>query len=616
MASVIAVDETTPGDEGLVLVGYQHKETGQWKPAFTTVSLQVVECITNLDPIQFRWFMGNQWYHYPELVATTTGKETAKVLVPLGKTGKTLRDRKALPANAAIGISAYSTTQNDEQDGRQTVQTQVGTGWLTLQDVYWRLQDQGKSQGQDECILVPIINEATHTECTLKIRVLRSDHPWILEDSSEKDEEQSVVLSSSQGDEPPLIPASEALPDFYKVDALQPYRRIFVGSIFPANPSEPSKPARLRIPMWMYLMRPGEVRTPEAFYVRAADHALAVCGLTRDQFLAKPDLEVLVQVLGFFAWSCPYQVDREAVGHALYDQCGCIREIPNAGLRAGDCEDLAREMFLVYWWLREKGQIHDPVLQQLQQWVHHYCFVFVDVKAENDILHAAARLVPIALCDAEWRSDALDTPSRVSSEVLPILFLEPTERVWATRHTPSALEAADHVSTSTRTLHPFAKVKDWYVQDLAYYCDEWEEVRAPVREGLHPSDFRGTFAPQPWYAITEAYKAMAEWVWNHQPPVPILSLPFEIAGTPPLPTQAHQCIYLQSYPGSNPSEQWDQHTDEVFRDTVMTARLYDPDSKTFQPCSVDRVRALVHRYPLLVAPQHCMYCVYVRLSDS
>lgn len=578
-----------------VQVGQQDKETGHFVPAYTYVECQVTQAPAEY---QFRWFMGAQWYPFPELVATTTGNETVKILIPL---------QTPLPRHTQVGVTAYGFQTNDVLDGGQKVQTQVGTGWIPVADL---AQSLSRAHSPNPLVLtIPILNEAMHTECILRLSAVHSPHPW----DSGAAAAVSVVLSDSEVELRPEIPPREVYPAFYKLDDLQAYRRVFVGSILPDDPAKPDSPSRFRVPVWMYLLSPGETRTPEAFYLQALDHALTVCGLTRAEFLAKPDLEVLVQVLGYFAWSCPYQIDREAVGGALYDQCGCIREIPNAALRAGDCEDLAREMFLAYWWFREKTDIQDELLSQLQHWVHEYAFVFVDIQAENGVLHMAARLVPYAL-----DHHAVDLPSNAGSD-LPILYLEPTERVWGTRTTPSVLELTETTSSSTRTLHPFAKVDSWYIQDLAYYCDEWTEVRAPVRTGLHPREFKGRYALQPWYEIPESYKKQAEWYWNHLPPVPWLT-PADADATggttacEPPPRGAHQCIYLQTTPGSTLSEDLDRHAEEVFRDTVLNAKLYHPRTRQFTTGPLDHVRSLVHAYPLTIVPGHRLFCVYAQLS--
>lgn len=616
-------DVATEEESGACLIGFRRAgdEPSPFVPAFTYIEIEVGKPpngVEYLDTLQFRWFMGAQYYPYPELIAITTGRQTARVLIPLQR----------LPRDAAIGVSAYGLTVNDPLDGAQKVQTQVGTGWFTVSDLYNSLHAQSP-------LVVPVINEASHTECVLLLKALKTIHPWkYLADEKANEEyletpasrEHSVLVEGWVAEAPrPVLDPAEVLPTFYRLDDLERYRRTQVGSIFPAHPSvvpdtdprDDSTRERWRVPFWMYALAPGETRTPEAFYVQAFEHALTVCGLTRDEFLAHPDIEVLVQVLGYFAWSCPYEIDREAIGGAVYDQCGLVRDIPNPRLRAGDCEDLAREMFLAFWWLRKRTDLQDPGLQQLQHWVHAYQFVFVDILAEQGtVLHMAARLVPRSL------EEAVDLPT----SDLPILYLEPTERVWGTRKTPSVLEVPDKASTSMRSLHPFSKVDSWYVQDLAYYCDEWTEVRAPIREGLHPREFRGRYAPMPHYIITKGYQKVAEWFWDHSPPVSLLQpAKIKTTGTAGVagstshtgaaaPAKAHQCIYIQGSSVSTDRNWVQSQAALIFADTVMGARLYNPVTQQYEAGAYDEVVSLVTAYPVTVVDGHTLYCVYAQLS--
>jgi hypothetical protein len=313
------------------------------------------------------------------------------------------------------------------------------------------------------------------------------------------------------------------------VNHLQPLNSL-VGVFLRPSVSYVCGNASCRIPVWQLIVQDCEHApvTAEALFVRAARHALEVCGVTAAGFMARPMAypEMLVQVIGQFIWPLYYERDSALVGKGDnrvregIEQFNVARIACAAGPGCCDCEDCSRDAVLLAERLRT-GVFEDPVLQAVQKLAEEYYALHVDasifvpseeIKQMPDDsvytegcgmnLHMYVRFVPKNTLRRWLKCNSMDAATReVASRIqpasydLPMLVLECTDRclgVFNPRHSDErtqfveALYGACRVLSKDiysdldrcRVLNTSAIFRDesWFHHDVCYYSNRlWRD---------------------------------------------------------------------------------------------------------------------------------------------
>ena len=260
---------------------------------------------------------------------------------------------------------------------------------------------------------------------------------------------------------------------------------------------------------------------PDAYLNNAIEHAVRWVGFDSVEAWIKSlfsdrGLEVLAQVLGFYAWACPYLFD-ETYNHAtgrfkMFDQFSALKACPCVAAWAGDCEDFSHDIQLMFNAILRRRladpQSLSPGLRALVQIAQGYCSFVFDASIYNGKarlttnpcaddpnavnLHMYVQLIPWGKVDKLLRNggytqiaDQLNRKQVAATAGWPILSHESTEinlANWNIR-TP---HIDQFVARMSSTLHSESDRKLWsrlkihasgeflmndqfYRQDLAAY---------------------------------------------------------------------------------------------------------------------------------------------------
>lgn len=349
------------------LLGWTDPRTGLFTPRFKSVTIRWRRLKVPLD-YTLHWWLPAPW-HFHSSLHTFSSTDSVSVLLPTASVSCHLR----------LGVHLYAMHTN----GRgQPVQTRVGTGLVPLKEL----------KGGDFKIPIRAENGTLVTE----LSCATEGASWLdFSDTTLDEDETHHSLDQNPVDPHWTTPTKPFKPD----EMQEKFRRRLVQTYL-------QRP----VSVWIWQCLNGEAETDATFYDNALAFGLWVCGKE------KPDAHVLAQVIGFFAWSCRYVTDATKTGADTEEwkdteQFAMIRDHPAEQERSGDCEDLTREMYLAYYWLRESPKA-PRVLQQLAR---AYTFYFVDaiIRVDGQLgLHQYAKL----------------RPRDASSKEEPI-FLESTEHV-------------------------------------------------------------------------------------------------------------------------------------------------------------------------------------------
>lgn len=487
----------------------------QFVSRFTVVTLQTIPSLAtqNLD-------LTLQWWLPPPLhdddtqftVASFQSDKKHDILVP--------RD-VASSANAELGVHVYlNGTQNKRH---QPVQRRLGTGFVPLSHL-------------EDSVHIPILDESGRGVFTLAFRIISFPPPPQVPKMRELHDGDGLVLSTTR-----YVPekrrwnAPETNPEplFFaddKKDDPGAYRRRLTGTFLKGNK---------QVPVWDLQCLPGETMTDAAFYENALHFSLWLCDVSdEDDFVADPLSfpQVLQQVVGFLAWACRYTGDNTLDGRET-EQFAMIRDHPNEETRAGDCEDLSREMWLAFYWLTNVSpdSLPSAPLKALQALACEYRFLYVDCIAllgdEEKVLHQYVKLAP-------------------KRDKLPLLFLDSTEHTILPRDQAQAdllLDMAQQLHGKLprpiRLLHTSQSLIEgfgFHKMDLLFFGGTAESSGTPQflpKKYGAPSDI--PYLPElvPVPECTPDHE-LQHWLVEHMPVVSTLSSPVSPTQLPNQPCDA------------------------------------------------------------------------------
>jgi hypothetical protein len=498
-----------------VLVGWRRPGTG-FVPRFAVAELELQPRRRTLfDPnaMTLVWWMASAFHPDATLhTVTPPGRRDVELLLPV----------HGASADTAIGVHLYLSHTNARG---QRVQSRMGTGYTTMNAVLTQ-----------EALKIPIQAEDDHliTELVLTVKSIPADH--------------LIQLSPSTATTTTLVTSGQ--PCNRWVATPKPAFEMITGE-YQRRQCMTYLPDTRRVPVWVWQGLPGEVTTPVEFYENALRFALWVCKVPdRAEFEADPlsHADVLGQVLGFFAWSCRYVAD-QIVDEAKWldtEQFAMLRDHPSPLERSGDCEDMAREIYLAYYWLVSP---HHPLaaLRTLAL-AHQFYFVDAIIQVKKHLgLHQYVKLVH---------------KNPVPDEVL---FLESTEHV-VQRYDPAIvslvakLHGAAGMPKTARLLHTPASLVhtvSFHQCDVLFFApDELGVARVPVnktgpkakRFGTTPALGFDQLELQPTVddpLSTMAVTALQEHLLDRMPVVPALSAPASFDHLAALPVCGFYTSFLK-----------------------------------------------------------------------
>lgn len=475
---------------------------------FTIVTLQPIPSLAtqNLD-LTLQWWLPSPLHDDDAQFTVAPFSSTSKhdILVPWD----------ASP-DAELGVHVYlNGTQNKRH---QPVQRRLGTGFVPLNHL-------------EDTIHIPILDESSRGVFTLVFRVVSSPPLPQVPKMREIDECLAMVTPSSSTRLKRRWDAPETNPEplFFADDDPGAYRRRLTGTFLKGNK---------QVPVWDLQCLPGETMTDAAFYENALQFALWLCG-DEDDFVADPLSfpQVLQQVVGYLAWACRYTGDNTLDGKET-EQFAMIRDHPNEETRAGDCEDLSREMWLAFYWLTNVSpdSLPTPQLKALQALACEYRFLYVDCIAllgsqDEKVLHQYVKLAP-------------------KRDKLPLLFLDSTEHTILPRDQAQAdmllemaLQLHGKLPRPIRLLHTSQSLIEgfgFHKMDLLFFGGTAESSGTPQflsKKYGAPSDvpYLPELVPVP--ECTPDHE-LQHWLVEHMPVVPTLSVPTKKPSLPNQPCDA------------------------------------------------------------------------------
>lgn len=465
------------------LTGWE--QNGVWRPRFRILQLKLQRTRAQLEYVLQWWLPSPLHDHGTQHTVTAARESTCQILLPTSP----------VSPHTLLGVHVYTMHQNGRH---QTVQTRIGTGRIALKEL-------------NHSFVLQVLTE-TGAHATDLALTLDADASWLRFNANapvpEPTEKHTALDRHWYTLRKPSTPLIE-----------DQFRRRIVDTYLQQPVS---------VFAWQCL--PGEVHTAPAFYENALQFALWLCGVD------EPDGPVLAQVIGFFPWACRYATD-VALDQADWkdtEQFAMIRDHPAEQERSGDCEDLAREMYLAYYWLCNSPRAP----KALQALARSYTFYFVDAVVTVDRvngLHQYAKLVPRATNGT-------------------VLFLESTE------HT---IQAGDNVDYTTviarellkrrpewprqvRLLHtPKTLVDDlkFHQVDLLYFADALEP-KVPRAAGDSKFGISPLVLNSSAMDLSESTKLDAELVTQ-------ADLQAEVAIVPPLSSPPTPTTWLSQLPPKN-----------------------------------------------------------------